>query len=98
MNTQLTADERERLRRWRLVLGKEADAPMASSFAVEGSDEQSGFSLSQTDAGMDAVLDDLYTQERQGGLGSSSPRSPAGLAISGPTFPRRRFVSCSGTR
>ena len=74
MNTQLTADERERLRRWRLVLGKEADAPMASSFAIEGSDEQSGFSLSQTDAGMDAVLDDLYTQERQGGLGSSSPK------------------------
>lgn len=59
--------ENERLRRWRLVLGGEADSI--------------GLSLSGDDAGMDGVLTALYgnddaagAAERQAGLGASAPR------------------------
>lgn len=59
--------ENERLRRWRLVLGGEADSI--------------GLSLSGDDAGMDSVLTALYgndaaagAAERQAGLGASAPR------------------------
>ena len=56
----MVIDEQERLRRWRLVLGKEAE-----------SEEQ--FQLDKQDLGMDRVLEALYDSERSAGLGSSSP-------------------------
>ncbi|MFK8009172.1 MAG: VWA domain-containing protein [Saprospiraceae bacterium] len=52
----------ERIRKWRLILGKNAD---------KNNDEQ--VSLSPEMKGMDDVLDALYDSERQAGLGSSSP-------------------------
>lgn len=48
------------LERWRLILGKKADAEQEVSLSAEG-------------AGMDAVLEALYDAQRQGSLGSSSP-------------------------
>jgi Mg-chelatase subunit ChlD len=56
----MAIDEQERLRRWRLVLGKEVE-----------SEEQ--FQLGKQDLGMDRVLEALYDSERSAGLGSSSP-------------------------
>lgn len=56
----------ERQRRWRLILGKEAEAPT--------SEDGTGLSsLSETDARMDHVLQALYDSDRKAGLGSSSP-------------------------
>ncbi|MDB4539025.1 VWA domain-containing protein [Saprospiraceae bacterium] len=52
----------ERVRKWRLILGKDAD---------KNNDDQ--VSLSPEMKGMDDVLDALYDSERQAGLGSSSP-------------------------
>ena len=52
----------EHLRKWRLLLGKDAQ------------DEGDGPELTGRAAGMDATLEALYHQEdRKGGLGSSSP-------------------------
>ena len=48
------------LERWRLILGKKADAEQEISLSAEG-------------AGMDAVLEALYDAQRKGSLGSSSP-------------------------
>ncbi len=56
----MAIDETERLRRWRLVLGNEAAAPL-------------GVELSGESLGMDRVLGALYDSERSAGLGSSSP-------------------------
>src|ERR671911_144585 len=63
-------DATERARRWRLVLGPDAD-------------ESAGVSLAGTDAGMDQALQALYGSssaeggargpDRRGGLGSSAP-------------------------
>ena len=52
----------ERLRKWRLILGKQAD-------------QDNDVSLDAEMQGMDAVLEALYDNdsERQGGLGSSAP-------------------------
>ncbi len=51
----------EKLRRWRLILGgNEADG--------------TGCHLGADDLGMDKALDALYDSERQGSLGSSSPK------------------------
>ena len=52
----------ERLRKWRLILGKQAD-------------QENDVSLDAEMQGMDAVLEALYDNdsERQGGLGSSAP-------------------------
>lgn len=52
----------ERIRKWRLILGKDAD---------KNNDEQ--VSLSSEMKGMDDVLEALYDSERKAGLGSSSP-------------------------
>lgn len=49
-----------RLRKWRLILGKQ-------------SDPKSEIGLEAEAAGMDNVLEALYNTERQGGLGASSP-------------------------
>lgn len=51
----------ERLRKWRLILGKKADPT--------GENELEGEAQ-----GMDDVLEALYDTERQGGLGASSPQ------------------------
>ncbi len=50
----------ERLRKWRLILGKNSDA----SGEIDLSEEMKG---------MDEALDALYDNEQKGGLGSSSP-------------------------
>jgi hypothetical protein len=67
----MTIDEKERLRRWRLVLGKDADESLCSS-GGEGADGGLD-SLTGADLGMDNVLEALYNSERQAGLGASSP-------------------------
>ncbi|MDP9378684.1 MAG: VWA domain-containing protein [Chloroflexota bacterium] len=56
----MSTDETERLRRWRLVLGAEAEDGI-------------GVGLAGTDLGMDKVLQALYDSERSAGLGASSP-------------------------
>jgi Mg-chelatase subunit ChlD len=67
----MVIDEQERLRRWRLVLGKSADASIG---AGSGHGSGDGLVLSTEDRGMDGVLEALYDEERSAGLGSSSPK------------------------
>ena len=50
----------DRIRKWRLILGKKAD-------------QAGDVSLSSEMKGMDEVLEALYESERKGGLGKSSP-------------------------
>lgn len=56
-------NDEERLKKWRLVLGKHADPEQTVNLGTE-------------EAGKDGVLEALYDsdKERKGGLGSSSPR------------------------
>jgi Mg-chelatase subunit ChlD len=61
--------DEERLRRWRLVLGKESQ-PSRTGSAIE---EGLGVTLMDDDARMDKVLEALYDSDRSGGLGSSCP-------------------------
>ena len=61
--------EEERLRRWRLVLGKESQQSRTGSAIDEGL----GVTLMDDDARMDKVLEALYDSDRSGGLGSSCP-------------------------
>jgi Mg-chelatase subunit ChlD len=70
----MAIDEKERLRRWRLVLGKDAQESMCGGGAAgqgQGENELSG--LGGDDLGMDNVLEALYNSERNAGLGVSSP-------------------------
>src|SRR5690349_14370690 len=69
-------NEAERLRRWRLVLGRDGGEGMGGGgmSGAEGTGDGDGFSLSGTDLGMDGVLEALYDGERSAGLGGSSPR------------------------
>ena len=60
----MTDDERQR--RWRLVLGSQAEAQRGDSQGLSGG-------LSEGDARMDQVLQALYDSDRKAGLGSSSP-------------------------
>ncbi len=53
----------ERLQKWRLVLGQQAEEAGA----------EASITLSAQQQGMDRVLDALYDSRRKGGLGSSSP-------------------------
>ncbi|MDQ2905734.1 MAG: VWA domain-containing protein [Chloroflexota bacterium] len=73
----MTIDEKERLRRWRLVLGKEAQGQSGvggKGQPGEGGDgEGIGVGLGGDDLGMDKVLEALYDSERSAGLGGSSP-------------------------
>jgi len=65
------SDERDRLTRWRLVLGgNEADGIGAGA----GDGLGAGVSLSADDAKRDAALSDLYDGGRRAGLGGSAPR------------------------
>jgi Mg-chelatase subunit ChlD len=66
----MAIDEQERLRRWRLVLGKCAGESMGGA-GGEGAGE--AMALSGRDKGMDSVLEALYDTDRSAGLGSSSP-------------------------
>ena len=68
-----TSSETERLKRWRLVLGKDAEGGMTSS-GSGGAGDDLGFALSASEQGMDGVLEALYGQERSAGLGGSNPR------------------------
>jgi Mg-chelatase subunit ChlD len=65
-------DEKERLRRWRLVLGKNAAAGMNGT-GGNADGNGGGFSLAGRDLEMDKALEALYDSERSAGLGSSSP-------------------------
>lgn len=66
----MSSDEKERLRRWRLVLGGEAAAGMGGA---GGEGAEVGVALAGADLGMDRVLEALYDAERSASLGSSSP-------------------------
>jgi Mg-chelatase subunit ChlD len=66
----MAIDEKERLRRWRLVLGKEAEDGMGGA---GGGDNEGVMGLGGADLGMDNVLGALYNSERSAGLGKSSP-------------------------
>ena len=68
----MAIDEKERLRRWRLVLGKDANECMCSGGAGSGGTSVLD-GLSGDDLGMDNVLEALYNAERKAGLGASSP-------------------------
>jgi Mg-chelatase subunit ChlD len=72
-NATVSVEERERLRRWRLVLGRESGQSLMSGMSMGGAGG-AGLQLGGSDAGMDAVLDQLYDEERSAGLGGSSPR------------------------
>jgi len=63
MKDELAKDKRrlERVRKWRMILGKQSDPDDA--IELEGEEMQ----------GMDDSLEALYDSDRQGGLGSSSP-------------------------
>ena len=66
-------NERDRLTRWRLVLGgNEADG--IGSGSGDGTGPGVGVTLSADDAKRDAALSDLYDGSRRGGLGGSAPR------------------------
>lgn len=69
----MSVDETERLRRWRLVLGKDAADGMNGGVSTDGADATE-IVLSSRDQGMDRVLEELYDAERSAGLGGSSPR------------------------
>ena len=70
----MTIDEKERLRRWRLVLGKEASSSLGvGAGGKKGVGEEFDFQLATADRGIDSVLEALYESERSAGLGSSSP-------------------------
>ncbi len=68
----MAIDEKERLRRWRLVLGGEAEGGKGGAGNGEG--EGIGISLGGDDLRMDGALEALYDNERSGGLGASSPK------------------------
>ena len=68
----MAIEESERLRRWRLVLGKDSADGMGAGGGGEGEGE-GGISLSGRDQAMDRVLEALYDSNRSAGLGSSSP-------------------------
>lgn len=69
--------ETEKLRKWRLILGRHADPDNEVSLEEEEGESQEGDPQDSTpqasDQGMDEVLEALYDQERKGQLGSSSP-------------------------
>jgi Mg-chelatase subunit ChlD len=69
----MAIEEKERLRRWRLVLGKDAHEGICGGTGGDGSQDSSLSRLMGNDLGMDNVLEALYNSERQAGLGASSP-------------------------
>jgi Mg-chelatase subunit ChlD len=71
--------ERERLRRWRLLLGSAAEAGLGRGFA-----EQGGQGLGPEDRAMDAALAALYDSEAR----DAAPQRGAGLGASAPSVAR----------
>jgi Mg-chelatase subunit ChlD len=73
----VSADDTERLRRWRLLLGSPAD-------------ESLGSGLDASDAAVDTALSALYDDPRASGSGSASSAGPrsAGLGASAPRVAR----------
>ncbi|HEY6408297.1 MAG TPA: hypothetical protein VIY29_12590 [Ktedonobacteraceae bacterium] len=69
----MTINEKERLRRWRLVLGKEAGKEEGAGFGKSGHGSGEGYDLNKSNRAMNSVLEALYESERSAGLGSSSP-------------------------
>ncbi|HEY9884556.1 MAG TPA: VWA domain-containing protein [Thermosynechococcaceae cyanobacterium] len=63
----------ERLRRWRLILGGGAADGICGSTNGNGMGGD-GFSLGPADQAIDQTLSALYDSDRQGGLGTSSPK------------------------
>lgn len=63
----------ERLRRWRLILGGGSADGICMSGNGNGN-EGDRFSLGAADQEIDQALSALYDSDRQGGLGSSSPK------------------------
>ena len=63
----------ERLRRWRLILGGGAADGICGSTNGNGMGAD-GFSLGAADQAIDQTLSALYDSDRQGGLGTSSPK------------------------
>lgn len=63
----MTDDERQR--RWRLILGNQAESKTGSGAGGQGL----GGPLSEADSHVDKVLQALYDSDRKAGLGSSSP-------------------------
>jgi Mg-chelatase subunit ChlD len=66
----MTASSEERARRWRLVLGKDAEVSRSETGADVAGIEAI---LGGDDLGIDAVLEALYDSDRGAGLGSSAP-------------------------
>src|SRR6266702_55246 len=81
----MAIDEKERLRRWRLVLGKDAEETLTSDVT------ESGLSLRGQDSGIDSVLEALYGDGDKGGrssgLGRSSTNVTRGLGDIRTYFP-----------
>jgi hypothetical protein len=82
----MVIDEKERLRRWRLVLGKDAAEGMSSGGG--GGNGEASLHLQGDDLGMDRVLEFLYNQERSVGMGNTSPRVSRWLGDIRTYFPK----------
>jgi len=66
-------NDEQRLKRWRLVLGKDAAQPSPGGGGVGVAGDGLGVQLDGDDLQMDKVLQALYDSERSAGLGSSCP-------------------------
>jgi Mg-chelatase subunit ChlD len=85
----MAIDEKERLRRWRLVLGKDAQEGIGGGAGGAGGEGADSFSqLMGDDRGMDNVLEALYNSERSAGLGKSSPNVARWLGDIRTYFPK----------
>ncbi len=71
----MAIDETERLRRWRLVLGKDAQECMCSGTG-KGEGNDGNLELSKHDLGMDRVLEALYDSERSAGASQPQANAP----------------------
>jgi len=92
-----TTDNSERLRRWRLILGSEADSGTGSGEACDG------FSLGAGDREMDKALAALYGGSSGGEKGKNSSKRSGGLGSSAPNVARwlgdiRRYFPSSVVR
>ncbi|WP_376796846.1 VWA domain-containing protein [Thermogemmatispora sp.] len=81
-------EEKERLRRWRLILGRQAASalklyPSLNEDALEPDESL----LSRSDRIIDRALEQLYDSERSGGLGPSAPYLPRWLGDIRTYFP-----------